>query len=208
MLPLVLQRIAPEQYEIVSGELEYYASLKAQKIDPSLGKVNAFVISPEQKEEALKQLNLLKKEYNSSSEHNVQSNDSFENVKLSNQLQQNHNELISWIKQLQKNHQTEIRELRTKLDEINSKLSSPSSQLSQTVDDETILKAFNEWEEPQLKGKLQSLKISTLSRTKLDNIMPLIIQERNKEKFAYLDDLERVDGIAEKTINNIRQKWK
>lgn len=43
--PLLLKQTGPESYEVLAGDLEYYAAVRAKEIDPRKGEmVNAFVI--------------------------------------------------------------------------------------------------------------------------------------------------------------------
>lgn len=59
--PIIVYRLSLESYQLVQGELEYYAAVKAREIDPFIGEmIDAFILEGE-KEEALKeQIELLR----------------------------------------------------------------------------------------------------------------------------------------------------
>lgn len=60
--PVFVKKIGFDSYELVYGHLEYYAAVKASKIDPKKGEmIAAFVIENSEKEAIQTQINLLRK---------------------------------------------------------------------------------------------------------------------------------------------------
>ena len=54
--PLLLKQTGAETYEVLAGDLEYYAAVRAKELDPRKGEmVNAFVIPPKQQKAAVEQ---------------------------------------------------------------------------------------------------------------------------------------------------------
>jgi ParB family transcriptional regulator, chromosome partitioning protein len=59
MRPVILKKIGFESFEIIEGNLEYYAALIAKEKEPSLETINAFLIDQEAENIVLKQMQLL-----------------------------------------------------------------------------------------------------------------------------------------------------
>ena len=60
--PLLLKQTGMESYEVLTGDLEYYAAARAKELNPRAAEmVNAFVVPNDLAETALKQFNILKK---------------------------------------------------------------------------------------------------------------------------------------------------
>ncbi|GBF81239.1 chromosome partitioning protein ParB [Aphanothece sacrum] len=60
--PLFVKKIGFDSYELVYGDVEYYAALKASQLDPKKGEmIAAFIIENEQKEGIKKQIEFLRK---------------------------------------------------------------------------------------------------------------------------------------------------
>jgi len=60
--PIIVRRIGMDAYEIVDGNLEYYAAARAREIDGSKGEtIGAFILEPENEELLLEQLEILRK---------------------------------------------------------------------------------------------------------------------------------------------------
>ncbi|EAZ92441.1 ParB N-terminal domain-containing protein [Crocosphaera chwakensis] len=60
--PLVVKRLGVDSYELVYGEIEYYAAVKASKIDPRKGEMVGVFILENEKEDSIKtQVNILRK---------------------------------------------------------------------------------------------------------------------------------------------------
>lgn len=59
--PLILLQTDLQEYQLVDGIIEYYAALKAKEKNPRKGEmVNAFVISENEYDAVIKQLEILK----------------------------------------------------------------------------------------------------------------------------------------------------
>jgi regulator of replication initiation timing len=60
--PLFVKKLGFDSYELVYGEIEYYAAVKASEIDPKKGEmIAAFIIDEDQKELIKQQINFLRK---------------------------------------------------------------------------------------------------------------------------------------------------
>lgn len=59
--PLILRRTGLDAYEVVDGDLEYYASVKAREIDPLKGEfLSAFILDSDNEESLKKQVQMLR----------------------------------------------------------------------------------------------------------------------------------------------------
>lgn len=59
--PLILHRTSLDAYEVVDGDLEYYASVKAREIDPLKGEfISAFILDSDNEESLKKQVQMLR----------------------------------------------------------------------------------------------------------------------------------------------------
>ncbi|TAG85956.1 MAG: chromosome partitioning protein ParB [Oscillatoriales cyanobacterium] len=60
--PIILRRNGMDAYEIVDGDFEYYAAVKAREINPLKGEtIGAFILEPENEELLLEQVQALRK---------------------------------------------------------------------------------------------------------------------------------------------------
>jgi hypothetical protein len=60
--PIILRRQGMDAYEIVDGDFEYYAAVKAREINPLKGEtIGAFILEPENEELLLEQVKILRK---------------------------------------------------------------------------------------------------------------------------------------------------
>lgn len=60
--PLVVKKVGFDSYELVYGEIEYYAAVKASEIDPKKGEmIGAFIIEDSEEDSIKMQFNLLRK---------------------------------------------------------------------------------------------------------------------------------------------------
>lgn len=60
--PIIVRRTSMDSYEIVDGNLEYYAAARAREIDGFKGEmIGAFILEPENEELLLEQLEILRK---------------------------------------------------------------------------------------------------------------------------------------------------
>jgi ParB family chromosome partitioning protein len=59
--PIILRRNGMDAYDIVDGDFEYYAAVKAREIDPLKGEtIGAFILEPENEELLLEQVKVLR----------------------------------------------------------------------------------------------------------------------------------------------------
>ena len=196
--PLLLRQTGPENYEVLAGDREYYAALRAKEINPRAGEmVHAFVIPPKEQEAAVQQLTALGKSGDQPSGIETPSpkpsNLEFSGVdsRITN-LESRLDETIQDIKQSQ---EREVRRLEQEIKEI-------KSQIPQRIEP---LDAFNNLSTAELLQRLATAKISGKTA---DEIITAIEQERQKAKFiSFSDVVKRVKGLSDKRMLSIIDTW-
>lgn len=196
LTPLILKQVAPEKYEVLAGDLEYYAALRAKEINPRQGEmVNAFVVPPKQQEAAIAQVIELKKnkEIAIPSDHPIpaQATSNETNSRLTNL----ESRLDSAIRDLKLSQEKEVKRLEQELNEI-------KRQVPQRVEP---LEAFNNLDTSELAQKLATANIRGKTAEKL---IIAIQKERKKTPFTSLSDVvKRINGLGDKRMLSIVDTW-
>ncbi len=185
--PLLLKQTGVENYELLAGDREYYAALRAKEINPRQGEmVHAFVIPPKEQEPAIQQVALLGK-----TGGKTPPDSSGLDLRMTN-LESRLNEALGDIKQSQ---EREVRRLEQEIKEI-------KSQVPQKI---APLDAFNSLSTPELLQKLATANIRGKTAQKL---ITAIEQERKKIEFTSFSDIvKRVKGLGEKRMLSIIDTW-
>jgi hypothetical protein len=199
LAPLLLKQTGPESYEVLAGDLEYYAAVRAKEIDPRKGEmVNAFVISPKEQESAVQQFALLNppQETAPPGEHPpgpapVTSSSSDADQRLTNL----ESRLDEAIREMKRSQDREVSRLEQEVKEL-------KSQIPQKVEP---LDGFNTFSLPQLAQKFASAGFRGKSA---ERVIQTIEKERNKAEFtSFTDIVERVDGLGDKRMISIIDAW-
>ena len=196
--PLLLKQTGPENYEVLAGDQEYYAALRAKEINPREGEmVHAFVIPAKEQEAAVKQLAILghtgDKPGGTETLPSQPSNPNSSGVDL--RVTNLESRLDEAIRDLKQSQEREIRRLEQELKEI-------KSQVPQRIEP---LDAFNELGIPELLQRLATAKISGKTA---DKVITSIEQERKKAKFtSFSDVVKRVKGLSDKRMLSIIDTW-
>ncbi|MGK7921475.1 MAG: hypothetical protein AB4080_15850 [Trichodesmium sp.] len=219
--PIILKKIGIESWEVVAGDFEYYATVKALEIDPDFSEtIRAFTIKEEQEENIRKQqeiLRVLDSPITESPEVPIDVEDSQVNLtKMFNNLR------LSLTKELNSQLDQKLQPITTKLDRLNT--SSPTniqSQINNTAEeklqnieskiDQLLPKKLPEIGEilnEQLKvirqkisnlSKQEALSLLAQTQTALGRQIKAIDNESNK--------LQRVNLLTVKTKEEIQQAF-
>ncbi|MGK7881060.1 MAG: chromosome partitioning protein ParB [Crocosphaera sp.] len=101
--PLFVKKLGFDSYELLYGEIEYYAAVKASEIDPRKGEmIAAFIIEDDQKELIKQQINFLRKSL--SNEQSTEGSQSL-NTEVVSTVNSNYNKLNSVQKDINKLHE-------------------------------------------------------------------------------------------------------
>lgn len=195
--PLLLKQTGPESYEVLAGDLEYYAAVRAKEIDPRKGEmVNAFVIPPKQQEAAVAQSALLSPSAPQPTDSPAQPSPATApagdaDLRITN-LESRLDEAIREIKQSQAR---EINRLEQTVNNL-------KAQIPQRVEP---LEAFNTLSLPELAQKLASANVRGKAA---ERMLKSIEKERKKGEFkSFTDIVQRIDGLGDKRMLTIIDTW-
>lgn len=187
--PLVLKQIGPEKYEVIAGDLEYYAAIRAKEINSRAGEmVSAFIVPPSQQEAAIQQIQKLEQQNQTVPNIPAPPQSTSVSDQRINNLEARLDQAILDLKQSQNQ---EIKKLETELNAL-------KNQIPQKINP---LDAFNNFEISKLTYELSIRKISIKNKKQ---VMKIIERERKKEPFSSLASIsKRVKGLGETNILNI-----
>jgi len=191
--PLLLKQTGAEAYEVLAGDLEYYAAVRAKEIDPRKGEmVNAFVIPPKQQDAAVAQAALLSPAPQPAATSLATPGPAGDaDLRITN-LESRLDEAIRDIKQSQ---DREIKRLEQAVNDL-------KTQIPQRVEP---LDAFNTLSLPELAQKLASCRV--VGKT-AEKILKSLEKERKKGKFtSFTDIVQRIDGLGDKRMLAIIDTW-
>jgi hypothetical protein len=185
--PLLLKQAGHDSYEVLSGNLEYYAALRAKEIDPRKGEVvSAFVISPKLQDAALEQLSYLPKAPDSAPSKLDQADLRITQVEA---------RLRTILHDVESSYKREIK----RLDEDITHL---KAQIPQRIEP---LEAFNEF---SLAILAQKLAVANIRGKTAERILHQIDIERKKEPFKSFGDIvSRLDGLSAQRLLNLIDIW-
>ncbi|OPF16560.1 chromosome partitioning protein ParB [Microcystis aeruginosa KW] len=173
MRPVILKKIGFERFQIIEGNLEYYACLIAKEKERSLETINAFVVDKEAENIALKQIQLL-----SPSPGLITTSEKIDNP-LELRMNNLEKRLETQLQAIREEYQKEIKRLEEKI--IISAAPPPSK---------SILELLNSCDANQLKK-------AGINRTVTGNF----IKVRKDKLFISLDDItDRVDKMGAATL--------
>jgi hypothetical protein len=196
--PLLLKQTGAETYEVLAGDLEYYAAVRAKELDPRKGEmVNAFVIPPKQQKAAVEQAALLSplsqptapQPQTTPAATPAPSSDS--DLRITNL----ESRLDEAIRDLKRSQDREINRLEQTVNDL-------KAQIPQRVEP---LDAFNDLSLPELAQKLASANVRGKTA---ERMLKGIEKERKQAKFkSFTDIVERVDGLGDKRMLAIIDTW-
>ncbi len=188
--PLLLKQTGPESYEVLAGDLEYYAAVRAKEIDPRKGEmVNAFVIPPQQQDAAVAQVDLLSPTSPPPAATTAPAGDA--DLRITN-LESRLDEAIRDLKQSQERH----------IQRLEQTINTLKTQMPQRVEP---LDAFNTLSLPELAQKLASANVRGKTA---ERMLKSIEKERQKGKFiSFTDIVKRIDGLGDKRMLAIIDTW-
>lgn len=187
--PLILSQVDLESYEVISGDLEFFAAQRAREIDPRKGEMTGAFVFPKKVPESIEaQLELLNSIFfapfspRKDDEKTVFDSQRFTNLET---------RLDTAIEDIKRSHTKEIQRLDLEITEIKKNITSKIE----------ILEAFNKFSFPILTRKLHAANIKGKTSEK---IIENIEKERKKTPFISISDIVcRVGGLGEKRIISI-----
>lgn len=192
--PLVVKATGAENYTVVDGHFEYYASVRAKEKNPRKGEmVNAFVISPKIEDIVAKQAAVFRELESPDKPIKAPSDTSNLEARLAN---------------IELRFEKQINELKSALSQerqrVDDKFKEFGSQIPQRSNPLSLLNTLNK---EDLSVKLQRSRIPGA-----DKIAQAIVDGRQSKKPKpefedYRDVVKSVKGLGEKTILTIIDEW-
>ena len=179
--PLILKEVSFEQYEVVSGHLEYHAAVRAKEKDALKAEmVNALVIKAEKEKAAVQQAQLLEQLYSATKA------DSTTSITPLDNLASNLEDLFN-------------RELKAMTQKLETNLQRISDQLPKQT---KPIDAFNQLSDVDLTRRLISVGV------KGKNLEKIVEQIVKKRPFNSLSEVvKQVNGLSEKKMVEIVDSW-
>ncbi len=209
--PLLLKQVEIEKYEVIDGELEYYAALRAREKNPRQAEmVNSLVISSEVEDLVLKQAEALKPKVTpppvpeprgggeslpAGSVESRLSNFDFRLINMESRLDNIMNEVKAIMNEVKAQLFSQNQALEARIKELERRIPEPIPPL---------LDALNTMSVAQLGTRLNKAGVT-------QRVINNIEKERNKKQFqpfeSFSDVIKRIDGLGDKTMVKIIDSW-
>ncbi|UNU24710.1 DUF655 domain-containing protein [Microcoleus vaginatus] len=188
--PIIVRRNGMDAYEIVDGDLEYYAAARAKEIEPQKGEtIGAFILEEENEELLLEQLKILRK--TASTDNKTVSEVPQQSSSFEQRLTNIETRLENRINELKADYTQEKQALIERVKDVESRIPKPVPLLS----------ALNTQKESQLRINLNSAGIKS-------QIIDHIIKQRELEPFTSFENVvQRIKGLGDKTMIKLIDYW-
>jgi ParB-like nuclease domain len=197
--PLLLKQTGVDSYEVLAGDREYYAAVRAKEINPRAAEmVNAFIIPEDLEDAAIKQFASLHATRStvipdppSTSEPKPPASSSIADQRLTN-LESRLDEALRDIKQTQ---QREVQRLEQQITTLQQKI-------PQKVEP---LEIFNTANTAEL---LQKMAIAGIRGKRAEKLIENIEKARKQSSFtSFTDVVSRIGGLGDKRMLTILDAW-
>lgn len=192
--PIIVRRNGMDAYEIVDGDFEYYAAVRAREIEPLKGEtIGAFILEEDNEGILREQLKILRKD--AITENQTVRDIPQQSSSLEQRLTNIESRLENRINELKAESMREKQALVERVNELESRIPKPIP----------LLEALNTQNEVKLEI---NLKKAGLNKKNQQILIKQIIKERDLEPFASFENLlERIKGLGEKTAIKLIDKW-
>jgi hypothetical protein len=206
--PIIVKMIGFESYQVVFGDLEFYAALRAREINDNFELVRVLIIPSGKEESIINQMNLLESATQTPA-RNVLNEESFDDCNV---------DILTILKNQDDN-------IRTQLETFNlliKDLVSSSQRLHQRIDvmaqeayweNLSFLERFNTLSEADLYLCLRNI----LGEKKARRVLVELLKEREKKVFESLEDVftrvyisqgnRKQRAFGEKTALRLLEEW-
>ncbi len=191
--PLLLKQTGIESYDVVAGDLEYYAAVRAKEINPRVAEmVNAFVVPKDLVETALEQFNTL---HGLSKTEVVKKASSQPSGSNSEQITNLEARLDGFLNDIRQGQERDINRLEKKISALQEQLPSKVEPLI----------VFNTYSTAEL---LQKMNTAGVKGKTAEKIINGIEKAREKEAFvSFKDVIKRVNGLGETRMLTMLDAW-
>lgn len=196
LVPLILKQTGVESYEVLAGDREYYAAVRAKEINPHAAEmVNAFVIPDDRAAAAVEQIAALPPQPSAASAPASVSAPQAASSNTEQRLTNLESRLDTALQEIKQSHRQDMQRLEQQVTTL-------QQQIPQKVD---ALDVFNHASPVEL---LQKLAIAGIKGKTAEKLIKGIEKARSKTPFtSFTDVVERTDGLAAKRMLTILDAW-
>ncbi|WP_448602548.1 ParB N-terminal domain-containing protein [Thermoleptolyngbya sp.] len=189
--PILLKQTGAESYEVLAGDREYYAAVRAREINPQDGEmVNAFVVPEDKVEAAIEQFKSVHPSSVSDSDPTASPS-----ADINQRLTNLESRLDTAIQDMKQAHQRDVQRLEQQLQAL-------QQQIPGKVEP---LEVFNTASPVDLKKKLA---IAGIRGKTSDTLIKNIEKARTKAPFTSLTDVvRRVEKLGDRRMVSILDAW-
>lgn len=194
--PIIVERTGINSFELIDGDFQFYATVRAKEIDPEKGEtVSAYIIDEENRNIFQQQLEIFRKQLTqtTSSETQSNSNNSIQYSLITN--------LETRLTNMESSFETRLTEIKQeyiqKFQEQQQQIEELKTQLPEKVEP---LTTFNQASVQDL-----TLKLKPITKKKTENLVKQIEQLR---PFNSLQEVQqKVKGLGTQTMFTILDSW-
>ncbi|MFN6539374.1 MAG: hypothetical protein RM021_023895 [Nostoc sp. EkiNYC01] len=195
--PIVVRRTSLQSYEVLDGDFEYYAAVRAREIDPRKGEmIGVFIIESENEETLIKQVELFRKSKAFITNNLPTSSDGIESRLINMESRSSNTESrVTNLESRFENRTIELQtEFRLEIKNMNDRLKEIENRIPKPME---ALEAFNTLSVSEFTSKLRRVGINI-------KIIEKIISERDNGKFkSFSNVVDRIKGLGDKTMLKI-----
>ncbi|MFQ3615531.1 MAG: ParB N-terminal domain-containing protein [Cyanobacteriota bacterium] len=191
--PILLKQTGADSYEVLAGDREYYAAVRAQEINPREAEmVNAFVIPPDISEAAIEQFKVLHPPLPTAPSSDTQTPaPTYADQRITNL----ESRLDAALQDIRQTHQRDFQRLEKQLQIL-------QQQIPQKIEP---LEIFNTASPADL---MQKLAIAGIRGKTSETLIKNIEKARAKAPFtSFTDVVKRVEKLGDKRMLSILDAW-
>ncbi len=190
LIPLLLKQTGAESYDVLAGDRQYYAAVKAREINPRQAEtVNAFVVAEKSAQAAIQQFSVLYPEPHDRSPQRPPTDG------IDQRLSNLESRLESALQEIKQSQKQDVQRLEQQIQTL-------QKQIPPKVE---ALEIFNSASSVELLQKLKSAGITGKNATKL---ITAIEMARAEEKFtSFTDIVKRTNGLGLPRMLAILDAW-
>jgi hypothetical protein len=196
--PLLLKQTGVDSYEVLAGDREYYAAVRAKEINPRAAEmVNAFIIPEDLEDAAIKQFAALHQTQTPTTlkPYTDASSPTEASTTIEQRMTNLESRLDAGLQEIKQSHQRDVQRLE-------QQITSLQQQIPQKVEP---LEIFNAATAAEL---LQKMAIAGIRGKTAEKLIKNIEKARKQSPFtSFTDIVSRVDGLADKRMLTILDAW-
>ncbi|MBP0009880.1 ParB N-terminal domain-containing protein [Roseofilum sp. Belize Diploria] len=193
LAPLLLKRTGAESYEILAGDREYYAAVRAKEINPRAAEmVNAFVVPQKLQEAALEQVSAL---HPQPTQVVKTASEAVSTGAVEQRLNNLESRFDATLQEMKQTHQQAIKDLQQQINGL-------QEQIPAKIEPLELLNHANSVE------LLEKLAIANIRAKTADKIIKGIEKARKQSPFqSFSDAINRIEGLGIQRMITLLDAW-